>query len=147
MRRILALILATVMAIAGLTGVSLSAGGQVAFADGDDDSPYAVIEGTVSMAAPADWFELQEYEKLMFVSLLDENENVIDSIPYIPGTSSEFSFTVWPGQYKLSAYSYGYYYDSVYYGGSRTYADADYGDRLVAQSLADDLARALQGMQ
>jgi hypothetical protein len=25
--------------------------------------------------------------------------------------------------------------------------DADYGDRLVAQSLADDLARALQGMQ
>jgi|GEM_PF-2874781 len=122
MRRILALILAALVAVAGLTGFSLSTGSDAAHADGDDESPYAVIEGTVSMAVPPDWFELEQYEKWMFVSLLDENENVVDSIMYIPGTSSEFSFTVWPGQYKLSAYSYGYYYDTVYYGGSRTYA-------------------------
>ncbi len=97
MRRIFALIMAALVTVTALTGFSLSTGIGVAHADGEDESPYAIIEGTVSMATPPDWFELDEQTNWMFVSLLDENENVVDSLTYIPGTSSEFSFTVWPG--------------------------------------------------
>ena len=59
MRRFLAMSMIALLAIVGISAIT-TAGAEAAHADGDGESPYALIEGTVSMAAPADWFSVDE---------------------------------------------------------------------------------------